>query len=106
MAATLVETKVIQIGANEALVYGTITGDSSYPTGGYALNPPGDIDYESLVAAPAGGTTAASAAGWVVSTKKLMAYGSNGAAPAQLVEIANTTNLSAQVWAFIAVRPT
>lgn len=105
MAATLVETKVIPIGQSEALVFGTITGDASYPTGGYALNPPGDIDYEGLVASPSGGTTAASVAGWVPATKKLMAYGSNGAAPAQLVEIANTTNLSAQVWEFVATRP-
>lgn len=105
MAATLVETKVIPIGQSESLVFGTITGDASYPTGGYTLNPPGDIDYESLVCSPSGGTTAASAAGWVPSTKKLMAYGSNGAAPAQLVEIANATSLAAQVWEFVAVRP-
>jgi hypothetical protein len=106
MAATLVETKVIQLSQSEALVFGTVTGDSSYPTGGYALDPPGSTDYESFVASPSGGTTAASVAGWVPGTKKLMAYGSNGAAPAQLVEIANTTNLSAQVWEFVAVRPT
>lgn len=105
MAATLVETKVIQLSQSESLVYGTITGDSSYPTGGYTLNPPGDTEYESLVCSPSGGTTAASVGGWVPSTKKLMAYGSNGAAPAQLVEIANATNLSAQVWEFQAIRP-
>lgn len=105
MAATLVEVKVVLVGQSEALVFGTITGDGSYPTGGYTLDPPGSTDYESLVCSPSGGSTAASAAGWVPATKKLMAYGSNGAAPAQLVEIAAATNLSAQVWEFIAVRP-
>lgn len=105
MAATLVETKVIPIGQSESLVFGTITGDASYPTGGYALNPPGDTDYESLVASPSGGITAAAPCGWVPATKKLMAYGSNGAAPALLVEVANTTSLATHVWEFVAVRP-
>ena len=101
MAATITETKVISQGQSDALVYGTIALDSSYPTGGYALDPPGSTDYEQLVA------NAPTLACWYdQANKKLKCYASNGAAPALLAEVANTTSLATVVVDFIAIRPT
>lgn len=101
MAATITETKVLPQGQSDALVYGTIALDASYPTGGYTLDPPGSTDYEQLVA-----NAPTVACYYNQGTKKLQVYGSNGAAPALLAEVANTTSLATVVVDFIAVRPT
>jgi hypothetical protein len=105
MAATLVETKVIPIGQSESLVFGTITGDSSYPTGGYALDPPGDDGLRVAGVLAFGRDDGGERGGLGAVDEEADGVRPNGAAPAQLVEIANTTNLSAQVWEFVAVRP-
>ena len=105
MAVSLTEEYVFpqsdpQGGQTGALVIGTITLDSSYPTGGSVIDPPGGVDYIEMVVA--GGTVSTR---YDKANKKLLAYASNGAAPAVLAEVANTTNISANVCSYFAVRP-
>lgn len=101
MAIAITETKVIQTSQSEALVYGTVTFSGTYPTGGEDITAavPGSVEYEAFVA---------SVQGWAIvhdrANNKLMAFGSNGAAPAALAEHANAA--FAVSGTFMAVRPT
>jgi hypothetical protein len=101
MAIAINEEKVIQIGQSDALVFGTVTFSGTYPTGGEDITTavPGSVDYEAFVG---------SVPGWKLTydraNKKIMAEGSNGAAPAALAEHANAA--FAASGQFIATRPT
>lgn len=78
-----------------------VTFDASYTTGGLAITA-ADVGLSSIdtvqitVTTPSAATTADQVA-WNRSTGKLMVFASNGAAPAQLVEMANATSLAALV---------
>lgn len=102
MAATLVEEKVIPITQSEALVFGTITMDSTYPSGGEAIDAPGDKGYHHLLVTPGGGYVGV----WDRVNQKILAYygDNNNAADGPLIESA-TTDLSAVVFQFIGLRP-
>jgi hypothetical protein len=101
MAITLNEEKVISVGQSEALVFGTIAFDSSYPTGGEAVDAPGDNGYHHLLVGAAGGYVGY----WDRSNQKLIAY-QQSAATSALTQVPNTTDLSAVTFPFIAYRPT
>lgn len=99
MSAALVEEKVISIGESEALVFGTLTLDSSYPTGGEAIDAPGDAGFHHLLVAPAGGYVGY----WDKANQKIIAY-QQSAATSALTQVPNATDLSAVVFPFIALR--
>lgn len=101
MAATLVEEVVIPIGQSKALVLGTVTGDSSYPSNGWALDAPGDLGYSKFIPAGGGGGYVGQ---WDKTNQKLKAF-RQSAATSALTEVPNTTDLSAVAFDFIAVRP-
>lgn len=100
MAITLTENKVIPIGQSEAIVFGTIAFDSSYPTGGEAVDAPGDSGYHHLQVGPAGGYVGY----WDKANQKLIAY-QQSAATSALTQVPNTTDLSAVSFPFIGLRP-
>lgn len=85
----------------------TVTPSTSYPTGGEAMTAAqagfgatGSI----IAAAPA--VSLATGVVWTWTGSKWKAYGSNGAAPAVLAEIANTTDLSASPFVAIVIGTT
>lgn len=102
MAATVVEDRVIPIGRSDALVFGTITFDSTYPAGGEVIDAPGDRDYEYLWAAGSG--TGGYVPVYDKANKKLKMYSPTTAQATGLTET-STTDLSAQTIAFGAIRP-
>jgi hypothetical protein len=76
----------------------TITGDTSYPTGGTALSA-GTLGLSSVAQAVctvsgSGANNTAIAASYNLSTGKLQMWASTGTSPVGLAEAANTTNLS------------
>lgn len=83
------------------IVVGTITFDSSYPTGGETLDLSADLDevivcsFDPQSTKVSGGTTAA-AFRYDQTNKKVMAYG-GAAANTELTEFTATKNLSAFV---------
>lgn len=82
-------------------VFGTLAMDNSYPTGGEAIGTTGDVDFLYFFA-QAGSVSMT----YDRANKKIKAYASNGAAPALLAEVANTTDLSAITAApFYGIRP-
>jgi hypothetical protein len=105
MAATLTEQKVISIGQSEALVFGTIsfTGDTSYPTGGEAIDAPGDKGYHHLLVTSSGGYIGQ----WDATNQKIKAYygDNNNASDGPLIEVPDTTDLNAVSFPFIGLRP-
>lgn len=102
MAATVTEQKVIQFGQSEALVFGTILFDSTYPAGGEVIDAPGDRDYEHLW------VTGCSTGGYMPvydnAAKKLKMYSPTTAQATGQTET-STTDLSAQTVSFGAIRP-
>jgi hypothetical protein len=103
MALTLTETKVIQIGTNESLVYGTITflAADTYTTGGFDVTAqiPGSREYEDA----RGRRTATSS---LRRRRQVQAVPADGAATSALVEVPNATDVSsASPINFIGVRP-
>jgi hypothetical protein len=82
-------------------VYGTLAMDSSYPTGGEPIATTGDVDFLYFFC-QAGSVSMT----YDRANKKVLAYASNGAAPALLDQVADTTNLSAITAApFYGIRP-
>lgn len=102
MAAAVVEDKVISIGTSEALVFGTITFDSTYPSGGEVIDAPGDRDYEYLW--PAGCATGGYVPVYDAGNRKLKMYTPTATGLTGLAET-STADLSAQVVSFGAIRP-
>src|SRR5690242_17590658 len=98
--ATLNEEKVVQIGQSEALVFGTIVMDSSYATGGEAIDAPGDLGYHHAMAGAAGGYVPY----WDRANQKIQAF-RQSAATSALTEVPNATDLSATTFPFIGIRP-
>jgi hypothetical protein len=99
--ATLTEEKVIPLGQSEAVVLGTILMDSSYATGGEAIDAPGDLGYERWHAGASGGYVPF----WDKANQKIMVY-RQSAATSALTEVPPTTDLSAVTFYFTAYRPT
>lgn len=99
MAATVTIIDSWDTGGNRTEYVGTIALDSSYPTGGEALDASGNERFAWLHALSGG--TAASGGGRLyafdAANQKLVAYhGDNdNAGDAPFVEVANTTDLSA-----------
>lgn len=98
MAATLVEQARISIGESRALCFGTVTMDSSYPTGGEAIDAAGDLGYEKMIFE--GGTVVLQ---WDKANQKVVALWGNAGSASVLPEVTNTTDLSAIVADYIAI---
>lgn len=100
MAATVSDLNFIVTGDKRRTI-GTITGDTSYPTGGYSITPNQMglatvllVDVENLLNTSS--TTAIDAARYRISTNKLQIFsGSN--------EVANLTDVSAFQGRFEAI---
>jgi hypothetical protein len=99
MAAVVSEQYVLQQEGAEAIVFGTITLDTSYPTGGSAIDTTGSVDFTRLVVS--GGPVSCK---YDLANKKLLCYGTAVSASG-LTEIANAVNLSGIVADFVGVRP-
>lgn len=99
--ATLTETRAIPVGQSEALCFGTVAFDASYPTGGEPIDATGDIGYQELWIT---GTTGGYQGSWDAANQKLLMYRQTAATGA-LVEVPNATDLSAVTVHFGAVRP-
>ena len=102
MAATLTETDRIQLGQSKVLVFGTVALDSSYPTGGEAIDPTGTGDYDVMLIEPMGGVTLE----WDKANVKVKAYWGNAGTASLLPEVTATTDLSAVVAQFMAIATT
>jgi hypothetical protein len=104
MAVTLVEEIVIPLSesAGLALVFGTITFDSTYPSGGEVIDAPGDRDYLKLW--DCGSTAGVYVPRYDAANKKLRMLSPTTAQTTGLVET-TTTDLSAQIVSFGAIRP-
>lgn len=97
--ASVVEETVISIGQSRALVFGTISFDSSYPTGGEAIDAPGDVGYEYALVSPNAGYVGY----WDRANQKLLAY-QQSAATSALTQVPNATNMATVAFPFIGVR--
>lgn len=104
MSATLVEKWAIPIGQSKALCGGTITLDSSYATGGEVIDAAGD-GYESMMLGGDDGYVLK----FIRSTQAVQAWrigalDGNAASAQALTEVASTTDLSAVVSDYWAIR--
>src|SRR5438046_1009591 len=110
MAATVATSRsqfqAVSFGAFRARLV-KVTPDSSYPTAGYAISANSLGLSEILGVVPLGLDATVQTSGIVwqynIQTGKLQAFASNGAAPALLAEVANTTDLSAKVFHFLVI---
>lgn len=96
MAAVVTITRDIPIGQTEHLYHGTIAMDSSYPTGGEAIDVSGNEKFEVLIPDSANGYVFR----FDAPNQKLLAYrtkdpGDAGGADIVLQQVANATDLSA-----------
>lgn len=93
MAVTVRILHDIAIGDTEHLYVGEVDLDSSYPTGGEAVDVTGNQSFEVLVAQSKAGYVFS----WDRANQKLLAYhGDNdNVADGPLVQVPDTTNLSA-----------
>ncbi len=101
MAVTLVEEMSIPIGQSKALCFGTVTMDSSHLAAGEAVDAVGDIGYQKFAIAGGGGGYLGV---WDKAAQKILVY-RQSAATSALTAVPDTTDLSAVVFDFIAVRP-
>ena len=102
MAAAVTEDVVISIGSNEALVFGSITFDSTYPAGGEVIDAPvSERDYEYLWPT---GQSGVYVPVYDRTNRKLKMLSPTTAQATGLTET-STTDLSAQVVYFGAIRP-
>lgn len=75
-------------------IFVDVTGDSSYPTGGYAVSPQA-VGFTSVIYCMlAAGSPQGYVPCWNQSTQKLQFFTSNGAGPAALAEVPNLTNIA------------
>lgn len=102
MAAVAVEEVIIPVGTSHVLVFGKITMDSTYPAGGEVIDAPGDRDYEYLWAC--GSTAGLYDYRYDSANKKLRVLSPTTAQATGMTET-STTDLSAQVFQYGAVRP-
>lgn len=101
MAVTLVEEFCVPIGQSMALCGGTVTMDSSHLAAGEAVDAVGDIGYRKFAIAGGGGGYLGV---WDKAAQKILVYRQTAATGA-LVAVPDTTDLSAVVFDFLAVRP-
>lgn len=101
MAATVVEEIITPAENGRVLVFGTVTFDSTYPAGGEVIDAPGDRDYEHLWST---GTTAGLYMAVYDKTNRKLRMLSPTTAQATGMTETSTTDLSAQVISFGAVR--
>src|SRR4051812_13652486 len=101
MATTLTEAKAIPIGQGQALCFGTLLFDSSYPTGGEVIDATGDLGYSDFWIT---GTSSGYLASWAPSTQALIMY-QQSAATSALTQVPNATDLSAVTVHYGAIRP-
>ena len=92
MAAVATVTKKYGIGGTATLYVGTIAFDSSYPTGGEAIDLSGNERVEYIQCNAQGGYVFV----FEQNDQKLLAYygDNNNAADGPLIEVPNTTDLS------------
>lgn len=102
MAAVATVTETHEVGDTLKQYFGTIALDSSYPTGGEAIDVSGNEQIDFLIAR--GGGTTATGAGyvyeWDAPNQKLLAFrtkdpGNAGGADIVLQQVANAVDLSA-----------
>lgn len=93
MAAVATVTKKYGIGGTATLYVGTIALDSSYPTGGEAIDVSGNERLEIVLCSHSGGYSF----DWDQNDQKLIAYyvDNNAAGDSAQIEVPNTTDLSA-----------
>ena len=103
MAATLTEKWAIPIGQSRVLCHGTILLDSSYPTGGEAIDATGDGYEFLLIDANTGHKLQFDKA-----NQKVMAFYADydAVADGALIQVPNATDLSAVTGSYLAVRAT
>jgi hypothetical protein len=102
MAAVASEELVLPVGNSRVLVFGKITLDSTYPAGGEVIDVTGDRDYE--YAWDCGSTGSLYAFKYDAANKKLRVLSPTTAQATGMTET-STTDLSAQVINYGAVRP-
>jgi len=103
MPATVVEDVVIPIGSSRAMVFGTITFDATYPSGGEVIDSPvGERDYEYLW--DCGSTAGVYVPMYDSAARKLRMLTPSAAQQTGLTQT-TTTDLSAQIVSFGAIRP-
>lgn len=79
---------------NMKSIFVDVTGDASYPTGGYAITPQ-NLGFNTIIYCASGTISPQGYVPcWNQSTQKLQFFTSNGAGPAALAEVPNTTNIS------------
>jgi hypothetical protein len=101
MATTLTESKAIPIGQGQALCFGTLLFDSSYPTSGEIIDATGDLGYSDFWVT---GTSSGYHGSWDPVNQKLLMY-QQSAATSALTQVPNTTDLSAVTVHYGAIRP-
>ncbi len=92
MALTIVVQQDLSIGGTKHLYWGTVAMDSSYPTGGEALDVAANTRFEVLMAQPTSGYVFQ----WDTANQLLKAYyaDNNNAADGPLIEVPAATDLS------------
>lgn len=103
MALTITVEKTIQLESSEQLYLGSVTFDSSYPTGGEAFDLPGNAIAEYVFTDGLGGYVT----GWDRANQKLKLYrqtnpAAAGGADVALIEFTNAGDASAVVLSFKA----
>ena len=93
MAATVTVEKTISLGGTENLYLLSIAFDSSYPTGGEALDGTGNETFLHVQAQATSGYVFQ----WDPANQKLLAYyaDNDAGADSALIQVPNTTDLSA-----------
>lgn len=90
-----------EFGGQKGFKRARVTFDASYPTGGLAITAANvglsTIDTMQITVTTPSAATTSDQVVWNSATGKLMVFASNGAAPAQLVEMANATSLASLV---------
>jgi hypothetical protein len=100
MAATLTESRTIDIGQSQALCFGTIALDSSFLAAGEPIDATGDLGYSDLWIT---GTSSGYVGSWDAANQKLLMYRQTAATGA-LVAVPDTTDLSAVTVHYGAIR--
>jgi hypothetical protein len=93
MAATATTSKSVKLASGFVLYTGTIALDSSYPTGGEAIDLGLNERVDFLVTSPSGGYVGL----WDATNQKLLMYygDNNNASDGALIQVPDTTDLSA-----------
>ena len=96
--ATFTEESRTPIGGNKALCTGTLGFDSSYPTGGEAIDAAGDLGYDVVIFEPG-----VIVANWDKANQKVVAYWGNAGTASVLPEVTDTTSLATVTLQYLAI---